>query len=122
MEQIFLTTPIPRSFQTGNQTIMPSNELIAFQPRFGVAYSAEHRTPSSALASGLFSDLYPGTILSPIDTNFPEVNLWTPGGSLAWDLELALDHRLPSSGVQLVQQCNSAFTNNYNNGGNLNYL
>jgi hypothetical protein len=69
---------------------------------------------------GLFSDLYPGTVLSGIDTNFPQVNLWTvPGGSLAWDLNSPSTTAFSGSGVSLVQQCNTAFNNNFNNGGNL---
>jgi hypothetical protein len=69
---------------------------------------------------GLFADLYPGTILSPIDTNFPQVNQWNvPGGSLAWDLNSPSSSAFPTSGVALVQQCNTAFTSNYNNGGSL---
>jgi hypothetical protein len=69
---------------------------------------------------GLFSDLYPGVFLSNIDTNFPQVNLWdVPGGTLAWDLNSPAKTAFPNSGVALVQQCNSAFTSNYFNGGNL---
>ena len=112
--------PYNQSFKTGNHTIIPGIEAVAFQPRFGVAYSLNPKTVLRG-GIGLFADLYPGTILSPIDTNFPQVNLWTvPGGSLAWDLNSPSTTAFPTSGVSYVQQCNSAFTNNYNNGGNLN--
>jgi hypothetical protein len=112
--------PYNQSFKTGNHTIIPGIEAVAFQPRFGVAYSLNSKTVLRG-GIGLFADLYPGTILSPIDTNFPQVNLWTvPGGSLAWDLNSPSTTAFPTSGVSYVQQCNSAFTNNYNNGGNLN--
>jgi hypothetical protein len=76
---------------------------------------------------GLFSDLYPGTAISDIDTNFPEVNLWsvpgvTPGAGvpatgLAWDLQSPSSTAFPNSGVSLVQQCNGLFNSNYNAGG-----
>ena len=110
------------SFQTGLKTIVPNNELIVFQPRIGVAWSPRgNKTTVIRAGVGLFSDLYPGTILSAIDTNFPVVNLWqTPGGSLAWDLNSPSSTAFPGSGVSVVQACNAAFTSNFNTGGNLN--
>lgn len=112
--------PYNQSYLTGSKTIIPSNEMISFQPRFGLAYSLNSKTVIRT-GVGLFTDLYPGTILSGIDTNFPQVNLWTvpdPNpGSMAWDLNSPT--AFPNSGVSLVRQCNSAFTANYNNGGSL---
>ncbi len=113
--------PYNQSFQTGLKTILPGNELVVFQPRFGIAWTPRSSNTVIRTGVGLFSDLYPGTVLSGIDTNFPEVNLWTvPGGSLAFDLNSPSATAFPGSGVALVQQCNTAFTNNYSNGGNLN--
>jgi len=112
--------PYNQSFQTGLKTIIPSNELVAFQPRFGMAWTPWDSKTVIRAGVGLFADLYPGTILSAIDTNLPQVNLWTvPGGNLAWDLNSPASTAFPNSGVALVQQCNSAFTSNYYNGGSL---
>ncbi len=112
--------PYDQSFQTGNKTIIPSNELVAFQPRFGYAWTPVDNKTVLRGGIGLFADLYPGTILSPIDTNFPQVNQWVvPGGTLAWDLKSPSATAFPTSGVSIVQQCNSAFTSNYYSGGNL---
>jgi len=112
--------PYNESFQTGNKTIIPSNEMVAFQPRFGFAWSPVDSKTVIRGGIGLFADLYPGTILSGIDTNFPQVNLWNvPGGSLAWDLNSPSSTAFPTSGVSIVQQCNTAFTSNYYAGGNL---
>jgi Carboxypeptidase regulatory-like domain/TonB-dependent Receptor Plug Domain len=112
--------PYDQSYLTGHNTIIPGVEAVAFQPRFGLAYSVNSKTVLRG-GVGLFSDLYPGTILSAIDTNFPQVNLWNvPGGNLAWDLQSPSNTAFPTSGVATVQQCNSAFTSNYYNGGNLN--
>jgi hypothetical protein len=112
--------PYNQSYLTGQKTIIPSNEMISFQPRFGLAYSINSKTVIRT-GVGLFTDLYPGTILSGIDTNFPQVNLWAvpapANGTLAWDLNSSTS--FPNSGVSLVRQCNSAFTANYNNGGSL---
>ena len=113
--------PYDQSFQTGLTTIIPGVEKVVFQPRFGVAWTPWGSKTVIRAGVGLFSDLYPGTILSGIDTNFPQVNLWNvPGGSLAWDLKAPATTAFPTSGVALVQQCNSAFNSNYFSGGNLN--
>jgi hypothetical protein len=113
--------PYNQSFQTGLTTIIPGVEKVVFQPRFGVAWTPWGSKTVIRAGVGLFSDLYPGTILSGIDTNFPQVNLWNvPGGSLAWDLNSPATTAFPTSGVALVQQCNTAFNSNYFSGGNLN--
>jgi hypothetical protein len=112
--------PYDQSFQTGLKTIIPGNEMVVFQPRFGLAWTPWDSKTVIRAGVGLFADLYPGTILSAIDTNFPEVNLWAvPGGTLAWDMKSPSATTFPTSGVALVQQCNSAFNSNYYNGGNL---
>ena len=113
--------PYNQSFLTGLKTIIPRNELIVFQPRFGLAWSPGGKNTVIRAGVGLFSDLYPGTVLSGIDTNFPQVNLWAvPGGSLAWDLNSPTTTAFPGSGVAVVQTCNGIFANNFNTGGNLN--
>jgi len=112
--------PYNQSYKTGYKTIIPGNEAVAFQPRVGFAYTPWDSKTVLRGGAGLFADLYPGTILSAIDTNFPQVNLWTvPGGSLAWDTKAPGSTAFPTSGVALVQACNSAFNSNYNSGGSL---
>jgi hypothetical protein len=112
--------PYNQSFQTGLTSVIPNVEKVVFQPRLGLAWSPNSKTVVRA-GIGLFSDLYPGAILSAIDTNFPQVNLWNvPGGTLAWDLNPPGSTAFPTSGVAVVQNCNSAFNNNYFSGGNLN--
>ena len=69
---------------------------------------------------GLFTDLYPGTILSAYDTNFPQVNLWNvPAGTVAFDTQGPGSTAFPTSGVNVVTECNSAFAANYSSGGSL---
>jgi hypothetical protein len=112
--------PYNQSFGTGNHTIIPNNEMVVFQPRFGLTWSPKGGNTVIRTGVGLFSDLYPGFVLSAFDTNFPQVNLWTvPGGSLAWDMKPLSSTAFPNSGVAAVQSCNTAFTNNFSNGGNL---
>jgi hypothetical protein len=123
--------PYNQSFRTGLRTIVPDNELIVFQPRFGLAWTPWGKNTVLRTGVGLFSDLYPGVVLSPIDTNFPQVNLWTVSGvdpattggtstGLAFDLLPPSSTAFPNSGVALVQQCNSVFNNNFFSGGNFN--
>jgi len=115
------TIPYNQSFRTGLKTIIPGNELVVFQPRLGIAWTPWGKNTAVRTGVGLFSDLYPGTVLSGFDTNFPQVNLWTvPGGSLAWDLNPPASSAFPGSGVAIVQNCNAVFTSNFNTGGNLN--
>src|SRR5215471_12550809 len=112
--------PYNESFQTGMKNIVPNIEKVVFQPRLGFAYTPWGDKMALRGGVGLFSDLYPGALLSGIDTNFPQVNLWNvPGGSLAWDLQSPGQTAFPTSGVALVQSCNSLFTQNYYSGGNL---
>jgi hypothetical protein len=112
--------PYNQSFQTGLKSIVPNIEKVVFQPRFGFAYTPWGDKTVLRGGVGLFTDLYPGALLSGIDTNFPQVNLWNvPGGSLAWDLQSPGATAFPTSGVALVQSCNSLFTQNYYSGGNL---
>ncbi len=109
------------SFQTGQTTIIPGVEKVVFEPRFGLAWSPVGQNTVIRAGVGLFSDLYPGTILSAYDTNFPQVNLWNvPAGTVAFDLNSPATTAFPNSGVALVQTCNTAFASNFASGGSLN--
>jgi hypothetical protein len=109
------------SFQTGRHTIIPNVEKVVFEPRFGMAWSPVGQNTVIRAGIGLFTDLYPGTILSAYDTNFPQVNLWNvPAGTVAFDLNSPATSAFPTSGVALVQTCNTAFASNFASGGSLN--
>jgi len=111
------------SFETGNSTIIPGIEKVVFQPRFGVAWSPFGQNTVIRGGVGLFTDLYPGTILSAYDTNFPQVNLFNvPAGTVAFDGLPPGTTAFPTSGANLVSQCNAAFVSNYNSGGSLTTL
>ncbi len=114
------TIPYNVSYPTGFKTIIPGIEKVVFEPRIGMAWSPVGQNTVIRAGVGLFSDLYPGGILSAYDTNFPQVNLFNvPTGSVAFDTLAPGSTAFPSSGVNLVTQCNSAFLSNYKNGGNL---
>jgi Carboxypeptidase regulatory-like domain/TonB-dependent Receptor Plug Domain len=114
------TIPFDESFVTGNKTIIPGIEKVVFEPRFGLAWSPIGQNTVIRGGVGLFTDLYPGGLLSLFDTNFPQVNLFNvPTGSVAFDLAAPGSTAFPGSGVNLVTQCNGAFLSNYNSGGSL---
>ena len=114
------TIPYDESFPTGNKTIIPGIEKVVFEPRFGLAWSPLGQNTVVRAGVGLFTDLYPGGLLSLFNTNFPQVNLFNvPTGSVAFDLASPASTAFPGSGVNLVTQCNSAFLSNYNSGGSL---
>ena len=114
------TIPYDQSFQTGLHTIIPGVEKIVFEPRFGLAWSPLGQNTVIRAGVGLFTDLYPGTILSAYDTNFPQVNLWNvPAGTVAFYTQGPGSTAFPTSGVNVVTECNSAFAANYSSGGSL---
>jgi hypothetical protein len=114
------TIPYDESFVTGNKTVIPGIEKVVFEPRFGLAWSPVGQNTVLRAGVGLFTDLYPGGLLSLFDTNFPQVNLFNvPTGSVAFDLAPPGSTAFPGSGVNLVTQCNGAFLSNYNSGGSL---
>ncbi len=114
------TIPYNTSFRTGSSTIVPGVEKVVFEPRFGFAWSPIGQNTVIRGGVGLFTDLYPGTILSGFDTNFPQVNLFNvPTGTVAFDLNAPGSTAFSTSGPNLVTQCNAAFLSNYNTGGSL---
>jgi Carboxypeptidase regulatory-like domain/TonB-dependent Receptor Plug Domain len=115
-----MTIPYDQSFQTGRKDIIPGVEKIVFEPRFGVAWSPFGQNTVVRAGVGLFSDLYPGFILSEFDTNFPQVNLFNvPTGTIAFDGLPPGTTAFQTSGPTLVAQCNAAFTSNFLSGGSL---
>jgi len=114
------TIPYDESFVTGNKTIIPGIEKVVFEPRLGLAWSPIGQNTVIRGGVGLFTDLYPGGLLSLFDTNFPQVNLFNvPTGRVAFDLAAPGSTAFPGSGVNLVTECNGAFLSNYNSGGSL---
>jgi Carboxypeptidase regulatory-like domain/TonB dependent receptor len=104
--------PYNQMVTDGRSSILRGVEKVVFQPRIGFAWSPINDKTVVRGGIGLFTDLYPGTLLDNFTTNFPEVNSFSiPGGTV--------DPSEPGSGVGLVTSCNTAFQNNFNAGGNL---
>ena len=81
-------------------SILRSVENIVFEPRFGFAWTPWGQNTVLRGGVGLFTDLYPGTILDNYTTNFPQVN----SISLAAG---AINPADSNSGANIVLQCNS---------------
>jgi hypothetical protein len=106
------TIPYNQLVNAGRSQILPDIEKVVFQPRFGLAWTPVGQNTVIRAGVGLFSDLYPGTILDRFTTNLPEVTDFTlTTGNIAFGQ--------PSSAASIVAQCNTAFQTNFNSGGNL---
>ncbi len=104
------TIPYNQAFITGRHGILPNVEKIVFQPRFGLAWTPFGSNTVIRAGVGLFTDLYPGTILDAFTTNFPQVtNFNLPSGAVAFNET--------GSGASLLAGCNTAFQSSYNSGG-----
>src|SRR5262249_29098591 len=99
--------PFNQLVTSGQSSILRSVEKVVFEPRIGIAWSPFNEKTVIRGGIGLFSDLYPGTILDNFTTNFPQVvSFSVPGG--------AVNPSEPGSGVSLVQTCNTAFQSAFN--------
>jgi Carboxypeptidase regulatory-like domain/TonB-dependent Receptor Plug Domain len=108
----YTNIPYNQLVTAGQGSVLPSVEKIVFEPRIGFAWSPIGNKTVVRGGVGLFSDLYPGTVLDNFTTNFPEVNSFSfPGGTL--------NPADAGSGANLIAQCNAAFVSNYKSGGNL---
>jgi Carboxypeptidase regulatory-like domain/TonB-dependent Receptor Plug Domain len=105
------TVPYNQMMTVGSQ-ILPDIEKIVLQPRVGFAYSPWGDKTVFRGGIGLFSDLYPGTLLDLYTGNFPVVTRFslTTG---------AVSPASPNSAGSLIAFCNSTFQSNYNAGGTI---
>jgi outer membrane receptor protein involved in Fe transport len=104
--------PFDQMVTAGQSNILRDVEKVVFQPRAGFAWSPLGEKTVFRGGIGLFSDLYPGTVLDNFTTNFPEVTSFSiPGGSV--------DPAETGSGVNLVQSCNAAFQTAFHGGQTL---
>jgi len=100
--------------KANQSTAFPNIQKIVVQPRFGFAWSPMGRQNTVIRGGvGLFSDLYPGTIVDSFARNAPSLNSFTLGGLPYAPGEGA------SSAEATVTGANTAFNSNYAAGGNV---
>jgi hypothetical protein len=105
--------PFNQITNAGTHSILPSVEKVVFQPRLGVAWTPHGENTVIRAGVGLFSDLYPGTILDRFTTNFPEVTTY------AFNAPANFAFPDPGSATNGVAACNTGFQSVYTGGGTL---
>ena len=107
-----------QNFLNGFHQILPNVEKIVPEPRFGFAWTPFGDKTVFRGGIGLFTDLYPVSILNAYTNNFPQVNRFTiPAGTIAFTNPATIGDT--ATGAGLLATCNAAFAATYANGGNL---
>jgi len=111
------TIPYNQVINANQHTAFPAIEKVVFQPRFGFAWTPMgHQNTVLRGGVGLFSDLYPGTIIDSFARNSPSLNSFVLGGLL-----YSPDEGV-NSATQIAAATNDAFNANFTSGGNANTL
>jgi len=103
--------------KANQHTAFPGIEKVVIQPRFGFAWTPMGRQ-STVLRGGigLFSDLYPGTIIDGFARNSPSLNSFILSFLPYSPAEGA------NSAIQTIAATNAAFLSNFTSGGNVSTL
>jgi Carboxypeptidase regulatory-like domain/TonB-dependent Receptor Plug Domain/TonB dependent receptor len=101
--------PYDQMIRTGLHRTFPALQAVAWQPRFGFAYSIG---PSTVLRGGIgiFSDLYSADLVDNFARNSPGVNQFTLAG-------LPLAPNVPGSATSTIAGCDAAFNSAFFTGG-----
>jgi hypothetical protein len=108
-----INTPYNQLIKANQHTAFPAIEKIVMQPRFGFAWSP-HGNQKTVLRGGvgLFSDLYPGTIVDSFARNTPSLTSFVLSG-----LPYSPDEG-STSAASTAAAGNGIFQTNFTNGGN----
>jgi hypothetical protein len=107
------STPYNQLIKANQHTAFPNIERLVIQPRFGFAWSPRGDQKTVLRGGiGLFSDLYPGTIVDSFARNSPSLNSFVLQG-----LPYSPDEG-SSSASATVTAANTIYNTNFANGGN----
>jgi len=108
--------PYNAIIHTGQSTALPDVQPLVISPRLGLAYSVRNNTVIRG-GIGLFTDLYPATIVDRFITNAPNVARFdASSGLIATDVNGTV---VPGSLRDADVQSNSAFQAGFANGATL---
>ncbi|HEY3971362.1 MAG TPA: carboxypeptidase regulatory-like domain-containing protein [Candidatus Sulfotelmatobacter sp.] len=106
-------TPYNQLIIANQHSAFPNIERVVMQPRFGFAWDPRGNQKTVLRGGvGLFSDLYPGTIVDTFARTSPNLNSFVLGGLPYSPDEGAI------SAEATAQSTNAAFAANFTNGGN----
>jgi Carboxypeptidase regulatory-like domain/TonB dependent receptor/TonB-dependent Receptor Plug Domain len=108
------TEPYNTAIQTGLHQAFPGVESVAWQPRIGFAYSPFGQSAGMVFRGGvgLFSDLYPATLVDRFARNSPNVNDFTLRN-------LPFSPAASGNAFATIAQFNNTFNTNFTSGGTL---
>lgn len=112
--------PFNQMFQT-NKALFPNIEKVAFQPRFGFAWNPWGKSNTVIRGGiGLFTDLYPATLIDSYANQSPTSNRFTfrPPSAMPISPADTANPLGPPVGVQIAT-CNSLFNSTFASGGTL---
>jgi hypothetical protein len=94
--------PLNQVVKTGLSQLLPSTQLIVWQPRGAIAWEVKHNTVIRA-GIGKFSDLFPYVLADTGLTNFPNVNAFVGGVSG----NVTSTYAIPGSGDGVYESSNN---------------
>jgi len=106
--------PYNQMMLTGQHSILRNVEKVVFEPRVGFAWSPLGQNTVIRGGVGLFTDLYPGSLLNLWTRNFPSVTAF--GLASAGTID-NIGTATKGSAATVIGECQTVFQTNYAAGG-----